>query len=186
MTRVTPMVQLSCRDFFSRGHNVPAFAPLLLLCLLQASAVAPSQNEARKHLSEANVSFTPDAFIQRIIAGDKNTVEWFLKAGMSPDVAFKAERYLEVENRIIDKGDPALIIAMKLGRRDIVSLLLMYGADVNKPSGDGWSPLVIATGDLVKALLNRGAEVNSRGPRGFTALMSAASDGDLHKIRLLL
>jgi hypothetical protein len=57
-----------CRDSFSRSHNVRAFAPLLLLCLLQASAVAPPQGEARKRLSDATVSFTPDAFIQSVIA----------------------------------------------------------------------------------------------------------------------
>jgi hypothetical protein len=49
------MVHSICRDSFDRGHYVRAFAPLLLLCLLQASAVAPPQSEARKRLSEANV-----------------------------------------------------------------------------------------------------------------------------------
>jgi hypothetical protein len=42
------MVHSGCRDSFNRSHNVRAFARLLLLCLLQASAVAPSQSEAPK------------------------------------------------------------------------------------------------------------------------------------------
>jgi hypothetical protein len=144
----------SGRDFFNGCHSVRAFALLLLLILLLASSLAPAQSEARK-VGEPNVPFTPDAFIDSIIAGDKNTVGLFLKAGMSPNVAFKRERFLEVGNRIIDNGDPALIIAMRFGRDDIVSLLLSHGVDVNEQSGNGCSPLMIAKGDLVKDLGSR-------------------------------
>jgi hypothetical protein len=179
------MVHSGCRDSLSRSHTVRALALLLLLSLLQASSLAPAQSEARK-VSEPSVPFTPDAFIDSVIAGDKNTVELFLKAGMSPNVAFKRERFLEVGNRIIENGDPALIIAMRFGRDDIVALLLSHGVDVNKPSDNGCSPLMIAKGDLVKALLDRGADTNSRGPTGYTALMIAVSDGDLDKLKLLL
>jgi len=179
------MVHSGCRDFFNRCHNVRAFALLLLLILLLASALTPAQSEARK-VSEPNVPFTPDAFIDSVIAGDKNTVELFLKAGMSPNVAFTREPFLEVGNRIIDNGDPALIIAMRFGRDDIVSLLLSHGVDVNEQSGNGCSPLMIAKGDLVKDILDRGADTNSRGPTGYTPLMWAADGGDLEKLRLLL
>src|SRR5690349_9228335 len=120
------MVHSGCRDSLSRSHTVRALALLLLLILLLASALTPAQSEARK-VSEPNVPFTPDAFIDSVIAGDKNTVELFLKAGMSPNVAFKRERFLEVGNRIIENGDPALIIAMRFGRDDIVALLLSHG-----------------------------------------------------------
>jgi hypothetical protein len=62
------MVHSRRRDSFNKSHKVRAFAPLLLLFLLQASAVAHPQSEARRRLSEAKVSFTPDAFIQSVIA----------------------------------------------------------------------------------------------------------------------
>jgi hypothetical protein len=39
--------------------------------------VRPESGSARP-----TFSFTPGAFIQSVIAGDKNTVEWFLKVGM--------------------------------------------------------------------------------------------------------
>jgi ankyrin repeat protein len=165
---------------------VRAFAFLLLLAFFQSPTFAPIQQEARKKLSEAHVPYTPDAFIQGVIAGDKEKVEWFLKAGMSSDVAYNGEKNFKVNDRVISNGDSALIIAMILGYEEIRSLLLSYGADVNKPSSFPASPLLIAKGDFVKTLLDRGADINWRGYAGRTVLMSAAAEGDLNKVTVLL
>lgn len=163
-----------------------ALAFLLLLSLFQSPTFAPIRQEARKKLSDSNVPFTPDAFIQSVIADDKEKVEWFLKAGMNPDAAYEGEKYFRVGNKVISNGDPALIVALILEHEEIVSLLLSHGADVNKPGSYPSPPLMLAKGDLVKTLLDKGADVNWRRNMGYTVLMNAAADGDLEKVKMLL
>lgn len=162
-----------------------ALAFLLLLSLFHSPTFAPIQQQARMKLSGFNTPFTPNAFIQSVIAGDTEKVECFLKAGMSPDICYKGENQ-DVGNRYICDGDPALRIAIIFDRIDITSLLLSYGVNVNQPNSDLVSPLMIAKGDLVKTLLDRGAEVNWRNNFGGTALMAAVRAGDQDKVRLLL
>jgi hypothetical protein len=115
---------LSLRSW--RSHKLRIAITILSVCIAVSFVALQTVNLSLEHSLEAvpcsGKSQKPmqTKFHQRPariseIEGDKNTVGWFLKAGMSPDVAFKGERYLEVENRIIDNGDPAVIIAMKLG-----------------------------------------------------------------------
>jgi hypothetical protein len=156
-----------------------ALALILLLSLYQAPTVAPNRQEARRKLSESRIAFTREAFIQWVIAGDREKVEWFLKAGMSPDVQYKGEKPFEIANRWIRDGDPALLIAISLEHKEIVSLLLSHGVNVNQPDQYLFSPLMESEGQLVKTLLDKGAEVNWRGHGGNTALMDGASEGDL-------
>lgn len=161
-------------------------ALFLLLSLFQSPTFAPIQQEARKKLCESNVPFTPDAFIQSVIAGDTEKVDWFLKAGMSPDVSYKGENPFQIGNRVIFNGDPALIIAMNLGHEEIISLLLSQGVNINNPSSLPASPLMVAKVDFAKSLLDKGADINWRGYGGNTVLMDAVINGELDKVKLLL
>jgi hypothetical protein len=163
-----------------------ALALILLLSLYQTPTFAPNRQEARRKLSESNVAFTPEAFIQRVIAGDTEKVEWFLRAGMSPDLQYKGEKPFGIGNRWISDGDPALLIAMRLKHEEIISLLLSHGVNVNQADRYSTSPLMSAEGRLVKRLLDQGAEVNWRGAGGNTALMDAAREGETEKLILLL
>lgn len=70
-----------------------------------------------------------------------------------------------------------------------VKLLLAHGADVNRVSNEGITPLYYATpnADLVSALLEAGANPNVSRIRGFTCLMYAAwSEDNEESLKLLL
>jgi ankyrin repeat protein len=64
--------------------------------------------------------------------------------------------------------------AARLGREEIVSLLIASGADVNMPDGDNMSPLPHASANghsgVVDMLLKAGADVNDRSKWGDSAL----------------
>jgi hypothetical protein len=64
--------------------------------------------------------------------------------------------------------------AARLGREEIVSLLIASGEDVNMPDGDNMSPLLHASENghsrVVEMLLKAGADVNDRSKWGDSAL----------------
>ncbi len=73
----------------------------------------------------------------------------------------------------------------------IVKLLLDFGADVNKPSGDGYTPIMEArnrsTPDLINLLIKNGADVNAYEEEdASTALIQAAERADNVAVRALL
>jgi ankyrin repeat protein len=70
------------------------------------------------------------------------------------------------------RGCTALMSAARSGFREMISMLLNKGANVNEKSEDGHTALML-TGDaeITRALLNAGADVNARDNRGRTALM---------------
>lgn len=72
----------------------------------------------------------------------------------------------------------------------LVSALIEAGADVNKKSPAGRTPLLFAVKSdrpkIVRALLAAGAEVDARDGDGWTPLMLAARDGRLRTVVLLL
>jgi ankyrin repeat protein len=103
--------------------------------------------------------------------GKRSMVEFLLKAGADPNV--------------IDSYDQAAIHCVLYCRDDkaaveIINLLLDAGADVNKQSRSGQTPLHRAAGyhrpQQVLCLLNKGAEVNAGIMRGYTPLCQAVID----------
>lgn len=96
-----------------------------------------------------------------------------------------------------DRSFSPLMWAAIRGRRDMIALLLDWGARINDAATDeasGWTdtPLMFAAqngyADCVRLLLARGADPNVRcgRRRGDTALMMAASDGHVQCMELLL
>ena len=162
----------------------------LLLPLLLTSFQSPPQavvdrQEAREKLGKLNVAYNSDAFIESVINGDKDNVELFLAAGMSPDVKYRG-KILEIGNHIVGTGDTPLIISLRFHYSEISWMLLEFGANVNEPGYAKCFPLLLAEGSLATALLDRGADVNQRGYAGTTALIWAAEKGNLETLNLLL
>ncbi|TQW09252.1 ankyrin repeats (3 copies) domain-containing protein [Cordyceps javanica] len=83
----------------------------------------------------------------------------------------------------------ALSVAVSRGKMEIVSLLLLHGADPNV-SVNGWTPLMEATFgervDIAKCLLENGAYCDRHDQRHSTAFHFAAAKGNLELIQLLL
>lgn len=69
----------------------------------------------------------------------------------------------------------ALFEAASVGNREVIKLLLAYGANVNAHSVEGWTPLSAADDEgrleIVNFLLSRGARPNIRGASGQAALL---------------
>ena len=84
----------------------------------------------------------------------------------------------------------ALNTAIIRERKDIVSLLLDWGVDINAVEGLYGTPLVVAAShgvkDIVLLLLDRGADINAVGGHYGTALAAAASRGRKDIVSLLL
>jgi hypothetical protein len=74
----------------------------------------------------------------------------------------------------------------------IVKLLLDKGAEVDKPDGQGTTPLMVAVSvwdvplSVVQLLLTRGADPNVQDPAKRTALMVAVSAGNTRAVKELL
>ena len=79
-------------------------------------------------------------------------------------------------------------IAARNGREDVVMLLLEKGADVNKRGGADLRTALMETrsASVARVLLEQGADRDASDLLGYTSLMSAASDGCIDLVHLLL
>lgn len=116
------------------------------------------------------------AKLQRAVReGDAAEVEHRLTLGASP------------EGR---SGFPLLHKAIENGHQEIVRLLLGAGADIERSSHDGWTPLTRADAedqfDISTYLLSVGADESGRHRHGFTPLHKAARKGDSERCTILL
>lgn len=124
------------------------------------------------------VNSTNEAFFKAIETGDIAGVESLLKSGV--DVNIRHDRW----------GITALTGAAGWGKKEIVKLLLVHGANIEFKDGYGHTPLMSAAKeghlDVVKVLLAHGAEINVKS--GFTSapLWLAAEKGHKEVVKLLL
>jgi ankyrin repeat protein len=87
------------------------------------------------------------------------------------------------------EGATRLFWASINGKLSRVEALIKWGADVNKASSDGVTPLMAASYDdaeVARALLAAGADVNAADDDGWTVLMFASCDGRVEIVRDLL
>ena len=93
---------------------------------------------------------------------------------------------------MLDSGlvEPLLFIAVKKGNKDVVQLLVEKGANLNRVSYDGETPLSIAAkegqAEMVRVLVENGANVNQANDCDETPLWIAAGNGHLEVVRVLV
>ena len=104
-------------------------------------------------------------------------------------------RRLVSEGTRVDATDPErhtpMMWAAFNGHTAVVGFLLDHGAEVDAKDENGRTALLFGSSgpfeETVKLLLQKGASVNTQGKlEGFTALMTAAAEGQLQVVRLLL
>lgn len=124
-----------------------------------------------KHIEELGENLVADAY-----HGDLLAVKNDLENGAPLDYVF----YFSDEAR--DYGGTyfnALQAAASGGNEKIISYLLKQGMDIDAPTPQGWTPLIIAVRDgqttAAKALIYYKADLNAQTDLGATALMMAAT-----------
>ncbi|MET3980740.1 ankyrin repeat protein [Mucilaginibacter sp. UYP25] len=108
------------------------------------------------------------------------------------DVAYLIATHPERIDAYADDGFTALGLASYFGRYDIARYLVLKGADVNRPSDNGYNVYPLhsaAAGNFTSTatmLIENGADVNVKQQKGTTPLHSAAQNGNLELLILLL
>lgn len=93
-------------------------------------------------------------------------------------------------NQIVGSNVNALMLASRLGHKEIALLLLEHGADTALTNSIGKTALAMAAQeghvDLLNLLIEYGADLHSRTFRGEDALMFAANAGQREAVQFLL
>lgn len=137
---------------------------VLSLCLL---ATACSDTEGpKKLLVQRGIPYTPESFLSAVVAGETDTVDLFLKAGMPVDIPDT-------------DGLTPLMLASSKGNVQVVALLLGKGASIQAATKNGDTALMMAAArgnyDAVQLLLAGGAQMNAANSAGITPLFLAVS-----------
>ncbi len=136
------------------------------------------KENAVNELGKMGYSFSEESFFNAVAAGEEEAVGSFLTAGFSAGLS----------NR---EGVPLLSIAVRNNHRNLISLLLTYGASINAVSRDrGNTALMDAASipneEIVSDLIHGGADLDVRSKNGQTALMLAVGQNDFKTSDLIL
>jgi len=146
---------------------------LFVLILLQWAIGASVLAQAPTDLTPAEQALMESAF-----AGKLDAVQLLVSKGISVDTADS------------EKHTPLMWAAFN-GHTSVVRYLLEQGAKLDAKDENGRTALMYASSgpyaETVELFLKKGAKVNVQGTlEGFTALMTAAAEGQLEVVRLLL
>jgi ankyrin repeat protein len=108
------------------------FGIILLFAIMAGCNGKPEAVKAREKLELSGFAFDADEFVSRAKEGDCNNVHLFLKAGMNPDAKDS-------------NGQTALMLAASNGRAEVVERLIDRGADMEKKTEKGNTPLILAS-----------------------------------------
>jgi ankyrin repeat protein len=119
-------------------------------------------------------------FGQRIIGKDTIDIEKTLvNTGSALEVIFQSGNI-----------DDDLCLSAKIGENELVAALLSEGANPNKRTKAGFTPLILSSmeghGDIVKLLLAKNADVNVKTDNGNSALTAALSENHTDIVKTLL
>lgn len=130
-----------------------------------------------------SMGYTP--LMAAIRSGNGDLIRLFLKSGANPDPEIKLSDEIA---RVVSFTPLTLAAINEL--QDVVSELLKYKIDVNKPNGDGWTALKYAAKsgelDMAKQLIKAGASVDQADNDGWTPLMNACNEGHDDVIKFLI
>ena len=191
--------------------------PLAVLALAALFLAVPparcDQAGAREALVKEGIAFTPEAFLQKVAAGDAAHVALFLEAGIDPAAANATKRtalWIAVERKQsevlkallaggitpneknappMESGKTIVFEAVDSGDPALVRVLAEAGADVKKVNEYGVPPLAEAarTGnrEMCEILLKAGADPNTA-PGGFPLIYGPVNEDHLDVAKLLL
>jgi ankyrin repeat protein len=146
-----------------RNRLTLLLASPLLASLALFSACSSPTAKAKNELARRGLPFSGPAFLERVKAGDRESVRLFLSAGISADTG--------------EVGYTALLEAARRGYVEIVLDLVGAGADVRAKDPYGVTALMFSlitgSGEAALKLMERGAAVNARDIDGRTALIEA-------------
>ncbi|MBL7979361.1 MAG: ankyrin repeat domain-containing protein [Bacteroidetes Order II. Incertae sedis bacterium] len=150
---------------------------LLFLCFtfsLAACIEHPTPEQARAKLQERKIPFTETAFIEAFSAYRLQEVQWFLEAGMKPDVADGAAWRIGIQKNYFQP----------------TNLLMLHGAKPDQVFSDGFVPLVEASAygrtRIVTRMMAYHPKVDVQDPWGRSALMMGAKSGNAYVMEQLL
>ncbi|KAK6708305.1 hypothetical protein SNK04_009268 [Fusarium graminearum] len=105
-------------------------------------------------------------------------------------INYLAEIGANLDQRILNNdAETVLHWASRVGKTDIVSELIRYGATVDMRNGASWTPLHYASrrghADIVDILIKNGANVNATNKYDETPLLYAAEGGHMEIVKIL-
>jgi len=180
------------------GHCAIAFSISRQTKVLKPEAVIHLVH----HMLKANINKSCDNLSNRDIQAvflALSTEDVSLALGCSKNIfapIIKVSRLLLLSganpNHATENMDHCPILGMYSyqGNTDMVSLLLEFGADVNRANDRGVAPLALASGagnlDIVKLMVQCGAQINRVDSEEVCALVLAARGGHLSVLEYLL
>lgn len=176
-----PEILMRCVSLAISVARVMVLVTCLLLLAISTvllTGCGDEENSKIEDLSGKGYAFSVADFHRAAAAGDVDALEWFLGAGMDPNVQGT-------------NGDTALLSAIRAGSGEATSYLLDRAADARAVRGaEGRNGLMIASHDgseeVVQVLLSKGAyDPVERDRNGYHALALAISNGHNDVVDLL-
>lgn len=145
------------------------------LCL----AVEAGHLEIVKMLIDKGVNKDQDLLLLACENRRAEIAEWFLENG----------HYKDQVNEDNAKGETPLILACKADLKNLVSLLLSYGADPNLSDDRGSRPIDYAVTnhniDILNDLFDHGVDLNAPNKKGITLMHFACSNNKVDMVKFL-
>ncbi|CDK30802.1 ankyrin repeat domain-containing protein [Candidatus Babela massiliensis] len=151
-----------------------------------------------ENLSQETLDNTLELLVERADLSIKD------KQGLTPLAVAILSKNLPISSRLIkdkrranyintlsdDYNNSPLILASRVGFKDIIQMLINNGAIINQQNNEKQTALIAAVRsnniDILETLINNGANINLQDNLGFTALIYAAKAGNIDMVKILL
>ena len=140
------------------------------------------KDEAMRFLQEKDIQMTTDSFWHSMHENDPQVIKAMLSAGFPANTDMRGMSALMLAVRNYDGNDA--------GQREIIQVLIDFGADVNFKDENGTTPFFFAAENcdliLIQAMIKAGAVLEVKAKGGATTLTQAAMGNKVETVRLLL